>query len=309
MQVNLSFGHRKTLEEAVNDFLNAKKLSLSESCWNSYALCFKRAQGFLGKDKPMLEINAKDIQNFLCTVPGGGKNHRNAYVSLSSLWSYCQAEGFTKIHVVHHVDKPRFTKRIIPRFTLEECQRLLHACEWSNESHCANRKAFTQKRIENKRSLAIILTLLDTGIRASELCGLKNGDIGSEYIKVLGKGDKEREIPLSERTREVIKQYVASRKFTSNMVFTSEDGNPMDRFCLSNMIDRIGITAQVPDTHAHRFRHTFAINFLRNGGDPYALKAILGHTTLEMVERYLDMTREDLLLQHQKASPVINWGL
>ena len=71
----------------------------------------------------------------------------------------------------------------------------------------------------------------------------------------------------------------------------------------------IGSRARVPGVNVHRFRHTFAINYLRNGGDPYSLQMMLGHATLDMVKNYLALAQVDLDQNHKLASPVDNWRL
>ncbi len=82
---------------------------------------------------------------------------------------------------------------------------------------------------------------------------------------------------------------------------------PFTRDNLGNLLKRIGDRAGVSNIHPHRFRHTFAINYLRNGGNVFALQAMLGHTTLDMVKRYLQIMQIDLEREQQKASPVDNW--
>jgi integrase/recombinase XerD len=72
---------------------------------------------------------------------------------------------------------------------------------------------------------------------------------------------------------------------------------------------RLGAKAGVQACHPHRFRHTFAVNFLRNGGNAFELQMALGHTTLQMVQTYLALAQADLDAAHRKASPVENWRL
>ena len=90
---------------------------------------------------------------------------------------------------------------------------------------------------------------------------------------------------------------------------TRERGNEKDynRQALLQLINGIGKRAGVPDAHPHRYRHTFVINCLRSGGDPYTLQALLGHETMETVQIYLQIAQADLYSTHDRASPVENW--
>jgi site-specific recombinase XerD len=91
--------------------------------------------------------------------------------------------------------------------------------------------------------------------------------------------------------------------------FVNQDNQPLKRRRLLENIQYVGKKAGVVDVTIHRFRHTFAINYLRNGGDVYTLQRILGHTTLSMVKRYLAIAQADVEKAHRKASPVAKWGL
>jgi site-specific recombinase XerD len=165
-----------------------------------------------------------------------------------------------------------------------------------------------------KRNKAIILTLLDTGIRASELCSIKviDLDFKNKQITVNGKGDKERVLEISSRTAQLIWRYLITRSSElpdKAPLFAGDFDLPLTRSGLLQLIKRIGKRAGVPNAHPHRFRHTFAINFLRNGGNIYALQELLGHSSLDMVKHYLALSNQDCAAVHRMASPVANWGL
>jgi site-specific recombinase XerD len=163
------------------------------------------------------------------------------------------------------------------------------------------------------RNRAILLVLLDTGLRATELCELhiKNVDLNNRHLLVLGKGSKERVIPFSAVTSQAIWRYMSTRPkdLANDFLFVTAEGQPLDRSGLSKLVRRIAQRAGVAKAHPHRFRHTFAISFLRNGGNAYALQMMLGHSTMEMVKRYLALAQADVEAAHRQASPVANWRL
>jgi site-specific recombinase XerD len=171
----------------------------------------------------------------------------------------------------------------------------------------------SQNPVRNK---AIILILLDTGIRASELCQIKIRDIDFENRRILifGKGNKERSVPFSKISQKVIETYLELRKINiakdrNTYLFITKDGKPLNRFGLLNMIERYSASANIYPGHPHRFRHTFSIQFLRNGGNIYTLQRILGHSTLDMVKKYLSLSQSDIDSDHELASPLKAWGL
>ena len=127
----------------------------------------------------------------------------------------------------------------------------------------------------------------------------------------MGKGSKERTIPISPRTGRVVWKYLTSRKEDrlGDYLFVTNDGEKMTRSRVLRIIKTIGQRAGVMRATVHRFRHTFAINYLRNGGDAYSLQMMLGHSTMEMVKTYLSLAQADLDANHIKASPVSNWRI
>jgi site-specific recombinase XerD len=127
----------------------------------------------------------------------------------------------------------------------------------------------------------------------------------------MGKGDKERILPFSARTGKAIWRYMATLKNRNpeEPVFVRKEGRSLDGHSLLKVIKVIGRRAGVRGATVHRFRHTFAINFLRNGGDPWSLQMMLGHATLEMVKKTLALANADLEKNHRVASPVDHWRL
>lgn len=137
-------------------------------------------------------------------------------------------------------------------------------------------------------------------------------DAKNQRIKVMGKGSKERMVRLSANTTKAIWHYLTTRPeaaSTEPLFSNHAETSHITRRNLLTLLSRIGALAGVKDVHPHRFRHTFAIEFLRNGGNIYALQEILGHASLDMCKRYLTLAQADAEAAHKIASPVANWKL
>jgi integrase/recombinase XerD len=159
-----------------------------------------------------------------------------------------------------------------------------------------------------------MLLMVDSGIRVSELTALKVGDYDRKRGQLViqhGKGDKKRVIYVGETARQAIWRYLATRGslLPGDPLFATGDGRPMDRFSIQKMIHRAGQRAGVKNAYPHRFRHTFAINFLRNGGNLLALQDLLGHERLDTVKIYARLAEVDLEQAQKNASPADNWRL
>jgi len=237
-------------------------------------------------DMPMKDVTTSLVAAFLAGLPHSEKTVLNYHVGLAALWTWALKEQYVDRHIIRLVDKPRPKIVVIKPFIQTEILALLNAV-----------------RNNPLRDRTIIYLLLDTGMRASELVGIMRGniDIVGRRIKVLGKGNKERFIPFSPKTASVFLKYLSTH--AGDRIF------PITRTGLRLLMLRLGKRAGVSGCYPHRFRHTFAINYLRNGGDPYTLQEILGHTTMDMVRRYLHIAQVDLESAHRRASPVENWGL
>jgi site-specific recombinase XerD len=157
-------------------------------------------------------------------------------------------------------------------------------------------------------SLAVQI-LLGTGMRVGELANLvvddyeSDGDVG--FLKVRkGKGAKFRRVPLSGRLRREVDRYLnrARQESDTNCLLVRSDGEPVKKVTIGYLLKRIKLRVGFK-VHAHKFRHTFATEYLRNGGDIERLRRILGHTSYVMVMRYLHLDKGDLGKEFDLRSP------
>jgi integrase/recombinase XerD len=171
---------------------------------------------------------------------------------------------------------------------------------------------------ESYRDSVIILILLDTGLRVSELINLKIDNVWLDegLIKVLGKGNKERLVPIGKQIRKLLWRYInqyrpeTARPNLDNL-FLTRDGRPLTKNRVDSIMKRYGKIAELTGIRCspHTLRHTFAINYLRNGGDVFSLQKILGHSSLEMTRRYCELANADIKKAHAIASPVDNLAI
>jgi integrase/recombinase XerD len=271
-------------------------------------------QSFLGTDPPIASITADQVRAFLASLNLSNKTILNYHTGLSALWTWAVAEGIVECHILRQVERPRPEKSVVKPFTRADIGAMLKACEHSRPYTRPGKRECVNRRATAQRDKTIIFLLLDTGIRASECCNLTTDqvDLKNRRIFVQGKGAKERVISISPSTAQTLWRYMSERptpRTNSKRIFLSSDGIPISRCALGRLIRRLGRRAGVLHAHPHRFRHTFAIQFLRNGGNGYVLQSLLGHSTMEMVQTYLKLAQHDLDASHHLASPVDNWVL
>ena len=319
-----------TLSQSIEGFLLEKQAQhLSPHTVADYTNAFRKLQAYLGTDVPFAGITAAQVKGFLGDLstpraPNGAakrpvkglsnKTILNIHTALSALWTWAVAEEIVGQHLLRQIPRPKPEKRAITPFSEEDIKTLLANSERSRTYTRPGKRACDHAVATALRNRTIILLLLDTGVRASELCGLaiKDADLTNKRILVLGKGNKERALPISPRTAKTLWRYLTTERKDEPVnapLFLGSEGDPLNRDALLKLMIRLGAKAGVRDCHPHRFRHTFAVNFLRNGGNAFELQMALGHTTLQMVQTYLSLAQTDLDAAHRKASPVENWRL
>lgn len=162
------------------------------------------------------------------------------------------------------------------------------------------------------RTKVIIFVLLDTMVRVSELVDMKraNLDLKNATIKLDAPDTKTREariVPLSPKTVRILNEYLAeTAEFNHENLFLSYEGQKISEYTVRENIGTYGKVAKIKDKRVspHTFRHTAALFYIMNGGDPFSLQKILGHSHMNMVRRYIQMTSVDIKTQHHMYSPL-----
>ena len=159
------------------------------------------------------------------------------------------------------------------------------------------------------RDYVIMLTLLDTGMRLSELAGLttSDADFKARLILVNGKGRKKRYVPMQDTLARHLAEYLAIRgPLHHDILFVNIDNEPYRPRTIQQALGHYGAAAGITNVRVspHTFRHTFARYYIVNGGDVFSLQKILGHTTLDMVRKYVNLFGTDVARQHRKFSPL-----
>jgi len=201
----------------------------------------------------------------------------------------------------HKIARPRYEKRRIEPFTQEEIAGAVEGVRVHAHNYfLGTGTRFTTRRPTAKRDTAMILLLLDTGIRASECARLTIGDVnletGEVNIEPFGTGQKTkaRKVYIGKGTRRAIFRYLAHRDYDDyDYLFATKEDRPMDRNTIRHMLVDLGEKAGVRTSTHIASGHTFAIQFLRNGGDVFNLQNLLGHRSLEMVQNYLRLVDMD----------------
>ncbi len=322
------------LSQAISGFVKYKVVEgLSDTTLTSYQDQLDRLLNHLG-DILIADINALHVEDFIYWLrtdyepqrvngkqkPLSGKTIYNYWVTLKSFFSWAHQREFIAANPMDVVPRPKFNDKPVDPFTREEIDKLLQVCKQSRLAETNGRRPFMMDRPTYRRDEALILFLLDTGLRASELCALRirdvdmsTGEVTIQHGKEGGaKGAKGRTVYIGKATKRTLWRYLVERGEKDNEevpLFTTIDDKPLNRDSLRFIFIRLGKAAGLKTCHPHMFRHTFAINYLRSDGDVLTLQTLLGHTSLEMVKRYARIAKIDLQRSHGRASPVDNWGL
>ncbi len=296
----------------------------SESTLVVYEWALNELKSFLG-DPHVEDVTLDKLRSYMYhlrqnyrTKKGtqlSGSSLDNNWKAIRSFFRWC-SEDLDIGRPDLDLPRPKYTSKEIRPFSQEEIRDILEACTHTKRYDTQDRKAFRRMRPTAYRDTAIIMVLLDTGIRVSELCRLEVKDVNLETGEVIvrphgtGQKTKPRSSFVGRRSKKALWRYLQETDLRSNdLLFYSINDRPMNRRSVHNLLQNIGNNAGVDNVHPHRFRHTFATEFLRNGGTIGVLQRILGHSTLSMVLRYAQITNSDIADIQRHASPGDNLRL
>lgn len=302
-------------DEACREFLDCRALERYSPCTLEWYACILMPFGrylkeTLEHDDPAA-VQERHVRAFLEMAgsegldgrpPVGAKRLNDYRQGLSSFYTWLQEQGYVQHDPVQRVKKIRQPRKLMQAFSEEQVSALLQQ---------PDRKTFV-----GLRDYLFMLLLLDTGIRLSEGLALRVADIDLDGLtaRVLGKGNKERRLGLSPRLLTQLRPYLRKREIAvaqtedpdSPWVFPNDRGGRLVRKSMQQHFRRYGKAAGIRGVRVspHTLRHTYAVNFIRNGGGEFALQKALGHTSLEMSRRYCELAESDVLERQREHTPL-----
>lgn len=293
------------LSDAIDGYLLHKSTRCSPRTIKTDRVLLHQFLRYLA-DVDVADITPKDVRDYLAhhrergLSPHTIKRHL-AIISAFYAWLGSPDIALVEGNPTDSVPNPKLSKVKPKALTRAEVEKLIEA---------------TRQSRNQRRDKAIVLFLLDSGARASELCTVETNDISFDTGKTLvtGKGSKQRFVYLGKRALSATWLYVKDERpepaqVRCDKLFLTIDGYPLDRHSLRLTIYRLSERAGF---HAspHRFRHTAAVNHLRNGMDLVSLQHLLGHADIGTTRQYLNSLRDsDVQRTAQRTSPSDNWRL
>jgi site-specific recombinase XerD len=257
------------------------------------------------QDLQLEQVRAKTVDAYLSVFQMTHKSKAGSQVSthtvflhntiLKAFLNWCsqeeEFEALVKPSMVQRIKNPRCAHLVKDTFSKQQIFSLLGACEVVDVgSEKVN--AFLRAR-----DRAIVLLLLDTGMRSAELRGLRMNRVflskDDPFIRVMGKGQKEREIGMGEKTRTELEHFVETyrteEKGSEAFLFTSRHHESLSESALTQIIDRLGRQAGIEGVRCspHTFRHTFATLSMKASNDIFRLSRLMGHSSTKITESYL----------------------
>lgn len=305
---------QKEQDNIIHKYIRYMKLqrNYSGNTLEAYILDINKLLKFL-KDNGISPEAAKlsDIQCFAASLHDIGISPRSQCRILSGVrafYRYLYLDGYIKDDPTELLESPKLGDHLPEVLTTEEVDRLEQAIDLS--------------KWEGQRNKAIIEVLFSCGLRVSELVNLKMSALylDEQFVRIMGKGNKERLVPISENAIKQLKYWFIDRSHMNikpgeeDYVFLNRRGAHLTRTMILIMIKRLGAEAGIQKTISpHTLRHSFATALLEGGADLRAIQSMLGHESIGTTEIYTHIDthtlREEILNHHPRniTTRIIRW--
>lgn len=289
--------------EALSEYKSYLKLekSLSDNTLEAYLRDIRKLENF--SDKNPIEINKSEVEEFIYQFAKEDfavRSQARLISSLKSFFGYLQLEEWRNDNPSELLESPKLGMKLPDTLSEEEIDKLITSIDLTLP--------------EGERNKAIIEMLYGCGLRVTELTELKLSDLFFEenFIRVTGKGNKQRLIPISDYTikyiniyKDQVRNHQTIQKGYEDYLFLNRRGKNLTRVMIFTMIKKLAEKAGIHKTISpHTFRHSFATHLLKNGADLRSIQMMLGHESITTTEIYTHLDdnfiREAILNYHPR---------
>lgn len=278
-----------TLKLAFDNFILAKRMQcLTEKSIKNYKEFIIPFMRVIGYDTDVAEITQEDVTQYVVSVTQRSISisTKGTYIRHLKIFLKWISEEYEAIYDVSKIKIPKCAKKNVRVYSDDEIRLIFDSIKTSE----------TWLTIRNKLMLAL---MLDSGLRRNEVVNLERGNIfiDEKYISILGKGNKERIVPLGKTSVLLLKEYYKICPYDTSYVFCNLDGKQITNNTIKQMISKLA--KKLPfELSAHKLRHNFATNYCLDQNekygrvDIYKLMILMGHEDIETTRRYLHMANK-----------------
>ncbi|WP_369992860.1 site-specific tyrosine recombinase/integron integrase [Winogradskyella sp.] len=287
--------------QAVSDYQHYLKIErgLSKNSIENYSYDIKKLISYLEendiKTSP-LTITHEVLKQFIYSISKAINPRSQARLisGLRNFFDYLIFENYRETNPLDLIESPKIGRKLPDTLSVEDIDNLINTIDLSYQYNGINL---------GERNRAIIETLYSCGLRVSELIELKISDLFFEegFIKVTGKGDKQRFVPIGETTQKFIniwrgiRNHIDVQAHSKDILFLNYKGNKLTRAMIFTIIRKLVEKSGLKKTVSpHTFRHSFATHLLENGADLRAIQMMLGHESITTTEIYMHLDRSHL---------------
>jgi integrase/recombinase XerD len=284
-------------ENALKDYQHYLKIErgLSDNTITNYSFDVVKLMKWLEENKMLVSpvsISEEEVQQFIYSIAKkvNARSQARLISGLRGFFNYLVFEDYMKTNPLELIESPRTGRKLPDTLSTQEIDSLIAAIDLSKP--------------EGERNRAILETLYGCGLRVSEVINLRLSDLFFEegFIKVTGKGNKSRFVPIADVTQKYImlyREHIRSRqdiqKGHEDTLFLNRRGKQLTRAMIFTIIRQLqAATGLNKKISPHTFRHSFATHLLENGADLRAIQQMLGHESITTTEIYVHMDRSHL---------------